>query len=390
MGNKKQFLLNKVITLLDSKKFYGKADIIYNSVKIEIPRVFSLIENPEETILKLKQIYSSMMNLNIVNIEFDYSNCEQLGLCASSVTDILVLNALKYRKFKNSKVYTHGNAPKTKEAFDIFFISGLPNHLGIINYQNKNVKKLDIIKNEPQDKMSEKIIEYYNECLLTQHYSLSPEGKNIFGIMIGEVLDNAKNHGGKLSTYYAAGHFNIEEGCEHGKCRLVLFNFGDSIYESLNSDDTTEYTKKQLKEKIKEQTSFFNRKWNAEPLSTLYSLQYNVSSKRKSQHDNRGKGTIKLINSFMQIGQNNEGKKPKMAIISGRCHILFDTTYNLKEEIIDGKKVPIIAFNEENDLSKATDTNYVKKIEEYFPGTMISIEFYLDRKYIESQMEANK
>ena len=52
-----------------------------------------------------------MMNLNIVNIEFDYSKCEQLGLCASSVTDILVLNALKYRKFKNSKVYTHGNAP---------------------------------------------------------------------------------------------------------------------------------------------------------------------------------------------------------------------------------------------------------------------------------------
>lgn len=92
----------------------------------------------------------------------------------------------------------------------------------------------------------------------------------------------------------------------------------------------------------------------------------------------------------MQIGQNNEGKKTKMAIISGRCHILFDTTYNLKEEFIDGKKVPIIAFNEENDLSKAPDINYVKKIEEYFPGTMISIEFYLDRRYIESQMEANR
>lgn len=100
--------------------------------------------------------------------------------------------------------------------------------------------------------------------------------------MIGEVLDNAKNHGEKLSTYYAAGHFNIGEGCEHGKCRLILFNFGDRIYETLNSEDTTEYTKKQLKEKIKEQTSFFNRKWNEEPLSTLYSLQYNVSSKSKN------------------------------------------------------------------------------------------------------------
>ena len=119
----------------------------------------------------------------------------------------------------------------------------------------------------------------------------------------------------------------------------------------------------------------------------LYVLQYNVSRKRIDINDDRGKGTIKLINNFMHIGKNIEGNNPKMAILSGNGYILFDSTYTLKDEIINGQKIPIIAFNEENDLSKKPDSKYVKRIDENFPGTMISMEFYLDRKYIEKQME---
>ena len=51
------------------------------------------------------------------------------------------------------------------------------------------------------------------------------------------------------------------------------------------------------------------------------------------------------------------------------------------------KKIPLIAFNEENDLSKKPDSKYVKRIDENLPGTMISMEFYLDKEYIEKQME---
>ena len=82
-----------------------------------------------------------------------------------------------------------------------------------------------------------------------------------------------------------------------------------------------------------------------------------------------------------------EGNNPIMAIVSGNGYILFDSTYTLKEEIVNGKKIPIIAFNEENDLSKKPDSKYVKRIDENFPGTMISMEFYLDKEYIEKQME---
>lgn len=388
-NGKKRYIPNKVIKLLDLKKFYHKIEKNGNIVIIEIPSIFSLITNPEESIQTLKKIFTAIQNEKVQELFLDYSKCEELGLCASSVTDIIILNGIKYRRIINKPLNTKGNVPKSKEAREIFVISGLVKHLGISKIENKNTVRLDIIKNEEQGKMTDKIIQYYDKCLNTQNYQLTEQGKSKFAHMIGEVLDNVNQHAGELATWYASGHFNIDKDRKDGKCRLVLFDFGDSIYEGLNREDTTEYTKKLLRDKTKEHYNIFNRKWNEEPLWMLYVLQYNVSRKRIDIDDDRGKGTIKLINNFMHIGKNIEGNNPTMAILSGNGYILFDSTYTLKEENINGKKIPIIAFNEENDLSKKPDSKYVKRIDESFPGTMISMEFYLDKEYIEKQMEVS-
>lgn len=388
-NGKKRYIPNKVIKLLDLKKFYHKIEKNGNIVIIEIPSIFSLITNPEESIQTLKKIFTAIQNEKVQELFLDYSKCEELGLCASSVTDIIILNGIKYRRIINKPLNTKGNVPKSKEAREIFIISGLVKHLGISKIENKNTVRLDIIKNEEQGKMTDKIIQYYDKCLNTQNYQLTEQGKSKFAHMIGEVLDNVNQHAGELATWYASGHFNIDKDRKDGKCRLVLFDFGDSIYEGLNREDTTEYTKKLLRDKTKEHYNIFNRKWNEEPLWMLYVLQYNVSRKRVDIDDDRGKGTIKLINNFMHIGKNMEGNNPIMAILSGNGYILFDSTYTLKEEIVNGKKMPIIAFNEENDLSKKPDSKYVKRIDENFPGTMISMEFYLDKEYIEKQMEVS-
>jgi len=388
-NGKKRYIFNKVIKLLDLKKFYHKIERNENIVIIEIPSIFSLITNPEESIQTLKKIFTAIQNEKVQELFLDYSKCEELGLCASSVTDIIILNGIKYRRIINKPLNTRGNVPKSKEAREIFIISGLVKHLGISKIENKNTVRLDIIKNEEQGKMTDKIIQYYDKCLNTQNYQLTAQGKSKFAHMIGEVLDNVNQHAGELATWYASGHFNIDKDRKDGKCRLVLFDFGDSIYEGLNREDTTEYTKKLLRDKTKEHYNIFNKKWNEEPLWMLYVLQYNVSRKRVDVEDDRGKGTIKLINNFMHIGKNMEGNNPIMAILSGNGYILFDSTYTLKEKMVNDKQIPIIAFNEENDLSKKPDSKYVKRIDENFPGTMISMEFYLDKEYIEKQMEAS-
>lgn len=386
---KKRYICNKVIKLLDIKKFYHKIERNENIVIIEIPSIFSLITNPEKSIQTLKKIFTAIQNEKVQELFLDYSKCEELGLCASSVTDIIILNGIKYRRIINRPLNTRGNVPKSKEAREIFIISGLVKHLGISKIENKNTVRLDIIKNEEQGKMTDKIIQYYDKCLNTQNYQLTAQGKSKFAHMIGEVLDNVNQHAGELATWYASGHFNIDKDRKDGKCRLVLFDFGDSIYEGLQREDTTEYTKKLLRDKTKEHYNIFNKKWNEEPLWMLYVLQYNVSRKRVDIEDDRGKGTIKLIDNFMHIGKNMDGNNPIMAILSGNGYILFDSTYTLKEKMVDDKQIPIIAFNEENDLLKKPDSKYVKRIDENFPGTMISMEFYLDKEYIEKQMEAS-
>ena len=45
----------------------------------------------------------------------------------------------------------------------------------------------------------------------------------------------------------------------------------------------------------------------------------------------------------------------------------------------------IIAFNKENDIYAPPDRNNVIKMSEYFPGTVISLKFYLDNRYITSK-----
>lgn len=42
----------------------------------------------------------------------------------------------------------------------------------------------------------------------------------------------------------------------------------------------------------------------------------------------------------------------------------------------------IITFNKEQDLDLPPDKNYVKRLNNRFPGTIISMEFYIDRNYI--------
>lgn len=79
-----------------------------------------------------------------------------------------------------------------------------------------------------------------------------------------------------------------------------------------------------------------------------------------------------------------------MTILSGNTHILFDGTYTLKEKKINKTTTKVIAFNSTNDLKKRPNEKYVKILENKFPGTIISCEFYVDREYLTMIKEEDK
>lgn len=375
---------SKIIKVLNGVNFRKKVrrERKQSEVIIKIPEIFSFINNPNDTILTLKKIYYAGTNNHIKSIYFNYSHCNELGLCASLITDLIVLSLPRY---KNKKIFLHGSAPNSYEARKLFNITGLPKHLGIIDQATPDSEILDTLSNLESGEMSEKVVDFYDKCLSTQGYSLTMSGKSAFANMIGEVINNSEQYSGINGTWHALGYFDKPEKDEnYGKCRLVLMNFGNSIYESLKEEDTTEYTKNQLERHTKKNYNFIDKiTYTEEMLWTLYSLQQNISKKRKDINDNRGNGTIKLIKNFMAVGAKYEGKQSIMSITSGKCQIVFDGTYELREKTNNGKKYDQVAFNVENDLNKKPDKKYVYCLQNKFPGTIISMEIYLDRKYFD-------
>ena len=63
-----------------------------NSNVINIPSDFSMIDNPDESILTLKKINYLFEKSRTNSIAMDYSKCKRLGLEASVLTDLIELN----------------------------------------------------------------------------------------------------------------------------------------------------------------------------------------------------------------------------------------------------------------------------------------------------------
>ena len=216
---------------------------------------------------------------------------------------------------------------------------------------------------------------------------LSRDGKDCLGHMLGEVIDNCELHGGQGSKWYTMGYYHINNQHKYGECHLVILNFGNSIYERLRNESVSIETIQALEKLTSEQFRILQIKPMVKrKFINVYALQDGVSRLRSESEPDRGNGTIILIDSFQSIGMTSGGNFPAMSITSGRTHILFDETYRLAQKEYDGEQRAIIAFNVDNDLFKPPDPKNVKSLSNHFPGTAISIKFYIDRAYLETKV----
>lgn len=402
------FKNNKLLSFLQSKeKFYKKANKKNQKIAIiEVPEVFSLSENVEESLKLIKNVYMLTYSKGLEKIIIDHTKCQKIDVAASTLMDIIIMN-LKVELEKRKKgIRLSGNLPtgntdRDKKVREILSISGIKRHL--LNYEYYNsldvVKSMDWfgggkdynsnitkIKKVGIGEASTKIVDYFNECLKTQGAELEKKGKQKLGLITGEVIDNCELHCGNFSQWYSLGHYS-KLGTNYGECQIVIFNFGQTIYEGLKNSASDE-TKKSLKDITKVHTPFFKitSNWDEEMLWTLYSLQDGVSRCRNEKIEkekDRGTGTIKLITSFQEIGETLDGQKSTMTIISGSTMIKVDDKYKMKK--VDDRDV--IAFNKDNDLYKVPDKNNVIKLNSYFPGTIISMKIFLDEEYLKKIIE---
>lgn len=393
----------KLIEHLNEKEFAnedGLGEIREQGIYIDIPTNFSMYKNTENTIIFIKKLYGTLMRDDIKNVRFNYSNCKNLEFSASVIMDIIILAVNAYKSIQGINIRYVGNVPQKKKSKEILLASGLPHHLRAkskIKANKERIRCFELVrgKHDANGKFGAKVATdltvYFDECFRTQGMYLNFDGKIYLSRLLGEVLDNCEIHGGENATWYTQGHYYIYTSKEIGEMQLLFLSFGETIYEGLKKD-VSEETKNRLEHMMKQQSHIQTEVWNEETIYTVLALQDGISRLRDKNVkgcEYRGTGTVSLIEQFYKIGKTKGTEKPDMTIVSGHTFIKFDDRYKMKVEKFEDDPIfgntvnRIIAFNEKNDIYKPADSRNVQYLREFFPGTVISLKFYIDRKYIE-------
>lgn len=358
----------------------------HSDVELKVPEIFCFSKRPDETIAFLQELYGYLMNPQIKHIHFDHFTCKYLNVCASTTMDIILLEALKWRKsmgygIQISGTIRNGKLSNSEEVDSLLKISGIIKHLNIRNTSiPTNYENLELIECGESSKVAEKTIEYMNSSLRRHGFILTKLGNNYFGGFLGEIVDNCKNHSGNDGVWYTLGHYYYDEKTQVGKCKLTIFDFGQTIYEGLKNAPSKKALAK-IKHYIKK-TILFSKK-SEETYYTLFALQQRVS-RIVNKDIIRGNGTVTFIENLLNLFNSDiENHKSIFSITSGRCSILFDGTYGLEEKVFqNGYTNKTIAFNKNNNLYEEPDVKYVRTMTNYFPGTVISMDLTIDNKYL--------
>jgi hypothetical protein len=373
-------------SLRDRRPSRRKAEVV-------CPKTFSFIENPDLAIQTLSEFVTKARDGAHV-IHLDQQRCEHLDLCA-----LTALNALALDARKRLKMGFTGHYPESEEAREIVTAAGLPRLLGVPVPDTRTFKifrltqggnknpKLSINFPSRKEKASSRLALYIDDCLKLYGFCFKPDGLARLGKLAGEVLDNAENHASEW-PWYVSGYLRQPETSDFGDCHLVFLNFGPSIAETLQHlPEDTEIRRRIVGlVELHRKEGFFSPRWTEEQLWTLYALQEYVS--RFYDDRTRGLGTADMIEAFQTLGQTGEGEKePIMALISGRTRITFDLepAHTMRRATADeGQEVRRIAFNETNDLQRPPDRGAVQSMANYFPGTLISLRFFLDQRHLKT------
>jgi hypothetical protein len=226
--------------------------------------------------------------------------------------------------------------------------------------------------------------DYVLTCLTRMNKILTPEKLDDLCTVIGEILINAEEHS---STKYrfSIGYFkeyNVDNK-HYGIFRLVILNFGKTMYEKFKSEDCPNQEivgrMRELSKSYTKRNLFRNREFEEENLWTLYALQEGVSSVSPEEYK-RGNGSIRFIESFFNIkGTLDADDISRMTILSGNTSVVFDGKYGIQTKVNTNNEVfRVMTFNESGNIEEKPDDNCVCQREDYFPGTLISAKILLN------------
>lgn len=380
------------------------------SLVVEIPEEFCLCTNYSKCIATTKEFASSIYDYLGNEIVLDFSKCKRADTAALFLLQILrlelteIIDSMKDR-FTHLKLVTEIKliVSKKPDVVRLLITTGYPVDIKKFNDQNEEVVQMQPIdhmgyfrgkasqqhiRENRKPVVEQKVVGYLNKCLDRHKYELTEDDKNSLGGIIGEVLSNAEDH--SLSDrWFITANFSADLKESHdsmvGELNITIMNFGLSFYEAFEKTKIhNHYIYKEV-ENLVSNTKKLNpkMKFGDEQLFTLVMMSDQVS-RLKYQEDSRGTGTIKFLQSFIEIGDFEDRKNgyvPNLSLFTGNTHLICDN--ELKPFLKD--TVYCLSLNPENDLRVAPRESHLKILNEKFPGTLLSVKIYLNKKHLDKK-----
>lgn len=361
---------------------------------IRCPDVFSLLDEPEEALRFFRELTTALQNGVTRRLCIDQSRVHQMDLCASTVLEVILrgvrdrLNHLKYYP------------PEDAEAAEIAWATGLPAMFDLARRSPDRFHVYPLVEGPPKGDSAlvstrkeiegTLAVEYLNECFEKYDCSLSTEQRTQLCVLITEVLSNSEDHTDSGRWWLAA--YLRQNADDFGDCHVTMLNFGDSIGRTMLGLPPDA----EIRVACAPTLSALRRRWRIDrsypedAFWTVMALQPYASSKerRTIEDQDRGTGTLRILEAFQEIGRSErKGVTPVMALLSGRVHIRMDLKYKTETRVAAAAQdrfLRRIAFNADNDFERPPDPEVVQVLHGgQFPGTILSLRFFIDRKNLE-------
>lgn len=390
----------KFLEYLDKRKWQVKKRIKTQKYYIELPKIFSLTENTDESIRILKHLlaYKEFIKKPLF---INWTTCKKMDLGASTVLTLIILNIIIYSLKKGVNPLFQGKYPNKSEINNLLLKNSFFKYITPdFENTNKDDNILQLIaggKSELEFRCLvgiEKIINFdyffdccgnvtnfLKKCVKTTGNILTTTGENEVCSLLGEILTNLKEHlGNRFSQYFIIGFF--EEKDNLAIINLTFLNFGDTFYEGLKENSTPDILQilNNFSENYIKINKNFSESFTEEMFWTQLALQNSVSRKYiENDGENRGTGTISMLDFFFNLDKE-KSFIPKLTLISGNTKIRFDI--NDKKYYNDS----MLIFNDNRNIFMEQNSNNILKISEFFPGTIITLDIILKDVWLKKEI----
>lgn len=337
---------------------------------VKLNKSFSLFMDPAKVLLSLLNLLKHAKTLN-QNALVNYDGYVSFG--ALYLLDNLCWEIGKKRKW----IVNFQKFPKDQKSIlsNIRSIvsSKLDNENECMINEKIIINRTDDLTANQQYKVKAKDItdmveKAIRESTHNPEYSLPLTIHHAIKSAIGEQFDNILLHATQASFGTLCGFYDKQSQ----EITILIYNFGKTIAETLNSPDTLpseiyseilDIVQNHFEKKFLKITNVGD--FTLENALTLLALQEGISSKIKDDIS-RGHGLIDFIGNCFELSAET-----KVAIISGKTAIKIDKKYPIGNALVFGRNRKVIALNETNDLYLKPDPNYIRNTGVNFNGVII-------------------